>query len=246
MRFEDRTEAHRAFANAVEFHQAAIRNMAHAFDDNDDVEIWPLIAPAIVSLALAAEIYLKSLILHRNKKHNNEHRLHDLYTKLLDETDREAVLKQYQERRSKNPQQMLRELGAISKAFVTWRYAHEKPLAADIGALHAFTDSLYLAARELVPSWDVPTETHDRIINADRSIIFAGDAGVGDAELHRVAYNSFVGRHGGPKASVIESKEHGFSLAAPVLNLDSQAASLNVSIGGRANPKDSGTSKSSK
>ena len=239
-------EAKRAFRNAMEFHEAAIRCDEFVPDPSNDKEFHSAETPSIVCIAFAAELYLKTLLLNRGAGIKDEHRLLELYHKLNDD-ERRIIARHFETRRGAPEERMLRELASVSSVFVQWRYAHELPRSIDLGALRAFAESAYLAVRDLNPDWHVAPYLDDRILNTDVSMIFVGVFGGDEGEFNRTMQKSIVRTliaRSQPQPNIIEGEQHNLSLAAPTLNLDSQAATLNITVRGRANSENGGTGES--
>src|SRR4051794_18076788 len=110
------TPDERAFYSATNFHEAAIRCGEFVGEARHVV-----LEPRTVCLALAIELYLKSLVIRRVGK-SHGHDLALLYSDQLDETERRIVASHYMRLRNASGSRMLRELTAVSKAFVQWRY----------------------------------------------------------------------------------------------------------------------------
>jgi hypothetical protein len=149
-----------AFLIGVDFHEAALRA---GVTDRDPLGA-PIVAlcPMIVCYALAAELYLKSLLPSPRKVH----RLNVLYGHVCPDT-RAKVADRYATRTGRNQAALEIDLKTFAKAFEDWRYIFEGAgQQVRVNLLIAFTKAVYETARELRPSWQIRDHL-DRRLRAD-------------------------------------------------------------------------------
>lgn len=109
-------EASRRAHHGIGFHLAALRALEGRAEKGGTVE-W-LAVPAVVNLAFACELYLKSLLMLETGTSHREHRLSVLFAKLSSEAQRDATVEF-------GPRSLKERLDECSDAFREWRYVFE-------------------------------------------------------------------------------------------------------------------------
>jgi hypothetical protein len=107
-------------------------------------------SPAIVCYALAAELFLKLLVVISGRESPKKHKFSDLY----ESNDSEIRAKLVADFPG-GEAEFRKKLTDVDNAFVHWRYAHEhEVLQVDLGFLKTFGTILYQTALSLAPHLD--------------------------------------------------------------------------------------------
>lgn len=98
--------------------------------------------PQIVNLALACEIYLKTLLVFRDAKIGKKHKLNELFDS-LPESDKNIIDRETFRRYPFPSPFRQRKIDVEANAFVQWRYSYEKyRISCDVGYLEALAKTL--------------------------------------------------------------------------------------------------------
>lgn len=139
------------FATAVEFHEAALRCW-QPVEPPGGGSFTPL-APGIANYAMAAELYLKALLVLEGREPPQKHRLDVLFA-MLQERTQAAVAVHLKERLDLDRKALLQELQTLGAAFVDWRYIFDtEGRDISVATLVEFARSLYLVSVARQPSW---------------------------------------------------------------------------------------------
>lgn len=142
------------FQTGYSFHEAALRCAEPVTDPKGSI-VSPN-SPMIVCYAMAAELYLKSLMVLDAGKAIPGHRLNVLFAKLRASTIA-SVEGRFSDLSGEAREELSRVLPPISAAFVEWRYIFEDKgeRQVSVSALMFFVQALYAEIRARMPEWPV-------------------------------------------------------------------------------------------
>lgn len=227
-----RAQAFAALRTAVSFHEAAIRAATKTIDPETRRVDTPAVA-GLTMAAFAAELYLKALILQRQRTITG-HDLHRLYSEHLEPSERAEIAKRYEELHSSSEGQLIEHLSTIKDTFAGWRYIYELEPGdqVDAGSVFNFTRACYLVAREINPRWRI-SRSVDRRVQSPPPFHFLMCTGGGKVAL--TTLNEPIK----PQPFLSEGKDNGFDGTGSDLILDSKAPAFDTEAGGVADTKDS-------
>ncbi|MET3666747.1 hypothetical protein [Caulobacter sp. 1776] len=173
------------FQTGFSFHEGAIR-CAEPVIDPQGITVSPN-SPMIACYAMAAELYLKALMVLDTGSAIQGHRLNVLFAKLKQATIK-SVENRFVKFSGEGAGELQRILPQISAAFVEWRYIFEDKGGRNIpvASLVFFAQALFAEIRERRPDWTVTEYLEGRLLAVPKQIITTVVSGGGGAMVRHV------------------------------------------------------------
>ena len=154
-----------AYSLASQFHSGALNCLTiREVPGQDAIEVD--MAPGIVCLAFAAELYLKTLHLARTGKAPKGHKLHVLFGNLPADLSA-RIGSRYSARSGRSASEFSADVQGFGNAFAEWRYVYETdaPIHLELGRLMLFVATLFEAIHIERRRW--PNPNAERFLSAE-------------------------------------------------------------------------------
>ena len=148
------------FDTGTSFHAAALKCASP--EPIEDGGVFAPTSPVICCLAFACELYLKALLISRNRP-SRGHKL-ELLLKALDKADMLGIAQQYESLTGRRRSVMLKDINLVSDAFVEWRYIFETGTTSlSLARLSNIALSIYQYVRLSRINWQVADNLDQKV-----------------------------------------------------------------------------------